>query len=713
MPTIIRNNLSNEATSTVIAYPVDGARCFGEDAASKQITKPAETVVDLAPWLFGSSSVSVDTLPHIGDAAATSTCSDTRAVRVIGEKETHPVQATAFFLKNILQFAPPEKRGEMRVCMSVPTSASPTSIVSLRQAGLLAGVDPARLLVARSDEAMAVYFHHMQYGALDEEKPTYVTVLDIGQSCCCGCVLAVTKTRVEKLAVESIKMGSGYIDAVLCRHIYDVLEQKHATKLAADDVKTLRRILRECRKAKEILSTVDETKVQLEGLPGDIDVAIPLSRSVVERAASPLLDALRGLLSSLQAHMPSPENAEEERRVEVIGGGWRTVCMSDLIKQVFHISRVGVSLDANLAVAEGSAILAEVYDNSQASAQPTPAADEETATEGQPKETATTAATASREGHHPIHSVQLVGFELTDPSALARQPLSSQEEEAVKEWQAAEDSMAAVDAAIHLRLAAVNRLDTFVLQTLNAVEACSAAEAKKKDAQTYLFAIDDYVRGDCDGHDTVAIEAKLEEVKAHVVKEFPEVEQYYEAVRAEEKRKEEELHRLSLEQKDEDEDNLKSDPQRLRMGQKRREQGQTLFRQEHWAEAQTRFVQALACVGGIYDTANEENMAKKNEISISCHLNIASCSVKLGLWRNAVNNCTSVLELSPDNAKALFRRGQAQLALKEYAEAVKDLERARVLSKEDPAVVAELTRAKAALDAEKAKEKKMFAKMFS
>ena len=182
-------------------------------------------------------------------------------------------------------------------------------------------------------------------------------------------------------------------------------------------------------------------------------------------------------------------------------------------------------------------------------------------------------------------------------------------------------------------------------------------------------------------------------------------------MRAEQQRKEEELERLSKLNQDDKE--LKSDPQRLRAAQQRREQGQNLFKQEHWAEAQTRFVQALAILGELYDTSSEENRARKSEIALSCHLNIASCSIKLRMWRNAVNNSTSALELSPDNAKALFRRGQANAALNEYADAKRDLSRAKELTNGDPAIVAELEQVIAREEQAKAQEKKMFARMFA
>ncbi|CAH8588759.1 unnamed protein product [Heterobilharzia americana] len=50
-------------------------------------------------------------------------------------------------------------------------------------------------------------------------------------------------------------------------------------------------------------------------------------------------------------------------------------------------------------------------------------------------------------------------------------------------------------------------------------------------------------------------------------------------------------------------------------------------------------------------------------------------------WNHAVNDCTKVLKVEPDNLKALFRRGQANFELHNLEQAEKDLER---LTDQDP-----------------------------
>lgn len=699
MPVIVRNELSNEATSTVVSYPENEERCFGENAVSKQITKPSETVVDLAEWLFGCSGNSARMPPSVDPARDDTKRNEEEGLRPrqIGGGMHHPVQVTAYFIKSVLGFVPGHL-AQYPVCLSIPTAVANSAAVALRQACAVAGVPKESTLIAPSDEAMAVYFHHMHYSDLSEETESHVIILDIGQSSVSACFIAVTAKSIRKLAAQSLRLGSGFIDGALCSFVYSEIGAKYGETALQGDVKSLRRILRECRKAKEILSTVEETKIQLEALQGHMDVTIPLSRTQLEELARPFTDELNSMLANLKASIPPlSDGAPTELRVEVIGGGWRATFVGDLVRRVLGVQKLGVSLDANLAVAEGSAILAQVCAPFGARS----FEDEEKESDG-----------SGSANVHPAHKVTLVDFAVVMPHSPTSRPLSKEDESVLAEWAEVECGLAAADAVIRARLAAVNKLDSFVLQTLETMEASDATEERKLEVRRYLMAIDDYSKEGCEGADTEAILLKLAEVQAHVQSEFPEVQHQLDRAETERTRKEEELTRLSKEQEKEEKE-LKTDPQRLRAAQKRREQGANLFKQEHWQEAQTRFVQALAILGQLYDVSSDETRKTRDEIVLSCHLNIASCSVKLGLWKNAISNCTSALDLSPQHPKAFFRRGQAYAGSRDFKEAVHDFERAAKLSNNDPAVVAELNAAKANWEAQKAKEKKMFAKMFS
>ncbi|KAF9818143.1 hypothetical protein SFRURICE_003884 [Spodoptera frugiperda] len=69
-----------------------------------------------------------------------------------------------------------------------------------------------------------------------------------------------------------------------------------------------------------------------------------------------------------------------------------------------------------------------------------------------------------------------------------------------------------------------------------------------------------------------------------------------------------------------------------------------------------------------------------------CYLNMAACYMKLEDYRSTVQYSTSVLEIDPRNEKALYRRGQANYALKNYDDALMDLRLADKVSPNNKAV---------------------------
>lgn len=107
-----------------------------------------------------------------------------------------------------------------------------------------------------------------------------------------------------------------------------------------------------------------------------------------------------------------------------------------------------------------------------------------------------------------------------------------------------------------------------------------------------------------------------------------------------------------------------------------------------------------------------EEELQLNAVRVSCLLNRALCFNKTAKSDAAVADCDQVLSLEPNNAKALFRRGQAHHLTRDLTSARADLERARKLLPSDKAITAELAAVGAKIKAEKDKERAAYAKMF-
>lgn len=100
---------------------------------------------------------------------------------------------------------------------------------------------------------------------------------------------------------------------------------------------------------------------------------------------------------------------------------------------------------------------------------------------------------------------------------------------------------------------------------------------------------------------------------------------------------------------------------------------------------------------------------KKIALSCACLLNAAACTLRLGEYQRAVENCNAVLTFEPQSAKALFRRAQAYEQLGNKAGAEADLVEGMRIKPSDTAIstaLAALRGESSAAEAATAKEQR-------
>lgn len=103
---------------------------------------------------------------------------------------------------------------------------------------------------------------------------------------------------------------------------------------------------------------------------------------------------------------------------------------------------------------------------------------------------------------------------------------------------------------------------------------------------------------------------------------------------------------------------------------------------------------------------------ERNNLILSAHLNLALCYLKLDHNVEAKDSCNEALKLSPQNEKALFRRGQAYLALASPEIAIKDFQEVLKVEPKNTAAVKQIGVCNNLIKKQLAKEKKLYANMF-
>lgn len=112
------------------------------------------------------------------------------------------------------------------------------------------------------------------------------------------------------------------------------------------------------------------------------------------------------------------------------------------------------------------------------------------------------------------------------------------------------------------------------------------------------------------------------------------------------------------------------------------------------------------------DKEEEDSSDEKKSLVLSSNLNLALCYLKLNNNVEAKNVATTALGLDPDNVKALFRRGQAYLNIKEPELASKDFQDVLKLEPDNKAAQSHLVTCNKILKEQLHREKQIYANMF-
>jgi FK506-binding protein 4/5 len=113
-------------------------------------------------------------------------------------------------------------------------------------------------------------------------------------------------------------------------------------------------------------------------------------------------------------------------------------------------------------------------------------------------------------------------------------------------------------------------------------------------------------------------------------------------------------------------------------------------------------------------TYTDENDKKKaEELKLSAQSNIALCHLKLNDHAECIRACVKALEIDPKNEKCLFRRGQSQLSMSNYDEAVKDFQEVLKLNPSNSAAKQLIQTCREQIKAYQQKEKQLYVNIFS
>eukprot|EP01135_Chromosphaera_perkinsii_P010806 Nk52_evm1s2241 gene=Nk52_evmTU1s2241 len=156
--------------------------------------------------------------------------------------------------------------------------------------------------------------------------------------------------------------------------------------------------------------------------------------------------------------------------------------------------------------------------------------------------------------------------------------------------------------------------------------------------------------------------------------------------------------------------------ERLSTGMAKKERGNNLFNRALYEQAINAYSKGIEFMvfPETFDEDNSEEvevLENLKDTKVKCMNNLASALVKVKDYKKALQVCEDVLVIDSESVKALFRKGQAHLAINEYDEARAFLKRAVSLEPSNQEIRDEFEKAKLKEFASKKKQKKIYSKM--
>ncbi|KAJ8411227.1 hypothetical protein AAFF_G00172330 [Aldrovandia affinis] len=142
-----------------------------------------------------------------------------------------------------------------------------------------------------------------------------------------------------------------------------------------------------------------------------------------------------------------------------------------------------------------------------------------------------------------------------------------------------------------------------------------------------------------------------------------------------------------------------------------KEKGTQYFKDGKYKQAAVQYKRIVSWLEHESGLQNEEEL-KAKALRLAAHLNLAMCYLKMHEQSQALESCDKALELDDCNEKALFRRGEALFAMKEFERARMDFQKVVQLYPANKAAKAQVVLCQRQIKEQHEKDKRLYANMF-
>ncbi|WP_406631140.1 molecular chaperone DnaK [Amycolatopsis sp. WGS_07] len=352
-PEVIANADGARTTPSVVAYTDSGERLVGQLARRQAILNPKGTISSAKRFIGRRydevaseiDAVSYDVVPGPDDAVR---------FDVHGKKYA-PEEVSALVLRKLVDDASKflgEKVTE--AVITVPAYFNDAQRQATKDAGRIAGLEVLRIVNEPTAAALA-------YG-LDKKQHETVLVFDLGGGTFDVSVLDIGDGVVEvRSTAGDTHLGGDDFDRRIVDYLADEFERENGIDLRADP-QALQRLFEAAAKAKEELSSVTQTTINLPFVTADASgpkhLNTTLMRSTFDQLTAGLVERCQGPVRQAIADAKlTPHDIDE---VILVGGSTRIPAVQALVRRLAGGKDPNMTVNPDEVVALGAAVQAGI-----------------------------------------------------------------------------------------------------------------------------------------------------------------------------------------------------------------------------------------------------------------------------------------------------------------------------------------------------------------
>ncbi|CAI0454260.1 unnamed protein product [Linum tenue] len=332
---IIANDQGNRATPSYVAFsPATSAgsqRLIGEAAKNQATLNPRRTIFDVKR-LIGKKF-------EVNGELKTFTPEEISAMVLGKMKET----AESYLGKQVTN-----------AVVTVPAYFNDSQRQATKDAGIIAGLNVLRIINEPTAGALA-------YGVnQDPNTKRNILVYDLGGGTFDVSVLEIDngifQVRVKKVLATGgdTHLGGGDFDQRVMEHFVQLIKRRYK-KDVSEDPKATGKLRRECERAKRVLSTQIETRVEIDSLLHGMDFSEPFTRAKFEVLNLDLFErTMKVVRSTLKDAKLKKDKIDQ---IVLVGGSTRIPMVREMLRKEFDGKEPSKGINPDEAVAYGAAIL--------------------------------------------------------------------------------------------------------------------------------------------------------------------------------------------------------------------------------------------------------------------------------------------------------------------------------------------------------------------